>query len=87
MHYRHIFLMIAAAALFFGFVFVRINLSFYPSYGDADIYSSVILAVVASLIWLVLEVLHHILARRPNRCSCGHSLAGLKCPECGKSQG
>jgi hypothetical protein len=87
MQYRHIFLIIAAAALVFGFVFIRINFNFYPNFGNTDIYSSVAIAITCTLVWLVLEVLHHILSRRPNRCTCGHSLAGLKCPECGKPQG
>jgi hypothetical protein len=87
MQYRHIFLIIAAAALVFGFVFIRINFSFYPNFGDSDLYSTTAIAITCTLVWLTLEVLHHRQASRPNRCSCGQSLAGLKCPECGKPQG
>jgi hypothetical protein len=87
MHFRHIFLIVAACFLFFAFVFLRINFNFYPGYGDSDIHASTAIAITCAVIWLTLEVTHHVLARRPNRCSCGHSLAGLKCPECGKPQG
>lgn len=86
MRHRHWFLIFSAAALFFGFVFIRIGFFPYANYGASDISAAVILAVASALIWLVLEVTHHVLARRPNRCACGQSLAGLKCPECGKPQ-
>jgi hypothetical protein len=87
MQRRKWFLFAAGGFVFFAYAFIRFNLvlNLYPTYGDADIYACSALAGVCALCWTVLEVAEHVMRGRPVTCSCGYSMAGMKCPECGRA--
>jgi hypothetical protein len=87
MKYRHWLLIAAGVALFYSFVFLRLNVSFYANYGDHDIDAGVTLAVACLAAWVVLESVQFIWGGKGGACVCGYSLRGVKCPECGKDQG
>jgi len=89
MRHRHWLLIAAAVPLFFAYIFIRFNvlLSFYSSYGDADIRSATSLSIALILVWGSLEITHYVRSGSQGRCHCGYSLKGLKCPECGRDLG
>ncbi len=87
MKHRHWLLIAAGVALFYAFVFLRLNLTFYINYGDRDINAGVTLAVACLAAWVVLESVAFIWGGKGGACECGYSLRGVKCPECGKDQG
>lgn len=79
----------AACPIVYGFVLIRqdLFLRLLPSYGETDIYASVAVAIALLASWTVLEVAARRDARRAPVRACGFSLRGLRCPECGRSQG
>jgi len=89
MHHRHWLLLAAAAALFYAFVLIRLNfiLTLYATYGDTDIHSATALAIALIAAWLALELTHYIRTGSRGTCTCGYSLKGVKCPECGRDLG
>jgi hypothetical protein len=88
MKHRHWLLVAAGVALFFSFIFLRLQfITFYANYGDHDIDAGVTVAVACLTAWVVLEAVHFIWGTRGGTCSCGYSLRGVKCPECGRDQG
>lgn len=89
MRHRHWLLIVAAGALAYGYVFVRVPLilTVYPSYGDADIAGATHLAIALLFAWLALEVVHSLRPGRTGTCICGYSLKGVVCPECGRDLG
>jgi hypothetical protein len=87
MKHRHWLLVAAGAALFYTFVFLRLEFRFYVNYGNHDIEAGVALAVAFLAAWVVLESVHFIWGSKGGACTCGYSLRGVKCPECGRDQG
>jgi hypothetical protein len=89
MKHRYWLLAAAAGALLYAFVLIRLDLvlSFYVTYGEADISASTAFAIACVLAWAALEVIHAARAGRAGKCACGYSLQGVKCPECGKDLG
>jgi hypothetical protein len=85
MHRRHYFLWFSGLCLIHGFLIMRVYMpNFYSGYGSTDIWALTAIAIASGLCWLVLEVVARREITRPMTCTCGYSLQGLKCPECGK---
>lgn len=89
MEHRKWLLVAALAPIVYGFGLIRVDayLKFMPTYGHADIYAAAALSAALLASWTVLEVAARRDARRAPVCSCGFSLRGLRCPECGRSHG
>jgi hypothetical protein len=89
MQYRKWLLVAALGPIVYGFVLIRLEafLKVIPTYGGSDIYAATVLAIALLASWTVLEVAAHMGMRNVAACSCGFSLRGVRCPECGRVQG
>lgn len=85
---HRVWLLVAGGlSLAYGFVFIRFTFTFFPTYGDADVYASSAIGIACLASWTVLECIASSRQRQSPRCGCGYSLKGVKCPECGNSLG
>ncbi|QQS08765.1 MAG: zinc ribbon domain-containing protein [Phycisphaerales bacterium] len=89
MKHRHWLLVIAACFVVYAFLAIRISGLPIVNYGTNDIQACTTIVVTLVACWTLLELgskfFEH--ARRGTCGSCGYSLKGLKCPECGSDLG
>ena len=64
--------------------YVSAIVGFYP---EDQLQTGMLLAGLCLLSWTALEITARLIERRPITCRCGYSMAGVKCPECGRPVG
>ncbi|MGE3109350.1 MAG: hypothetical protein AB7G11_04670 [Phycisphaerales bacterium] len=91
MRYRHWLLVTAASIFVFAVAELKVPLLArnLTHYGEGEFRATVLAAIAGLFAWVILEATHHVVAARARapRCSCGYSLAGVRCPECGRQLG
>lgn len=82
MQYRHL-LLIPAALIALHFVLVFSNIAGL-TWAEWQIRNETSVLIALLVLWAALEATRYVMQHRTPRCACGYSLAGLRCPECGR---
>lgn len=82
MKYRHALLALPVLALAYWLA-IGYSLHIFGWWGSSRDSIITWLGLGGLCSWTALEIAHHVMRARPPRCSCGYSLTGLPCPECG----